>query len=151
MSSVVFSVDGRQACTLTKRPFECEWDPGASVREHQIRLVVNLAGGARIVQTLRTKALDYAEKVDVDVVQVTVTVTNDRGRFFRALPQSAFHVAEEGRPQPISHFTAEDVPLELIVAIDISGSMAQAMPKLKTSVKEFLATVPSRHRVSLMA
>ena len=151
VSSVIFFVDGRQACVLTKRPFECEWDPGASVREHQVRLVVNLTTGGRIVQTVRTKALDYAEKVEVDVVQVTVTVTDDRGRFIRALPQTAFHVAEDERPQTISHFTAEDVPLELIVAVDISGSMATAMPKLKTAVKEFLATVPSQHRVTLMA
>jgi VWFA-related protein len=150
-SSVVFFVDGRQVCTVTKLPFECAWDPGPSIREHQVRLVVNLAAGGRVVQTVHTKTLDYAEKVDVDVVQVTVTVTDGGGHFVRGLPRSAFHVSEDARPQTISHFTSEDVPLELIVAVDISGSMAPAMPKLKTAVKEFLATVPRQHRITLMA
>ena len=54
------------------------------------------------------------------------------------MPQSAFHVFEDGKPQTITHFASEDVPLELIVAVDISGSMAPAMPKLKKAVKEFL-------------
>src|SRR5262249_25996245 len=66
------------------------------------------------------------------------------------LPQSAFHLEEDGRLQRISHFGAEDVPLELIVACDVSGSMTPAMPRLKTAVKEFLGAVPSRDQVSLL-
>jgi Ca-activated chloride channel family protein len=149
-SSVVFFVDGRQVCALMKPPFECDWDAGSSVTEHQVRAVVNLATGGRVVQTVRTKALAYAENVDVDVVQVTVTVTDGDGHFVRGLPKSAFHVLEDGRPQTISHFASEDVPLELIVAVDISGSMTPAMPKLKKAVKEFLRAVPPEDQVTLL-
>lgn len=149
-SAVVFFVDGRQLCVVTAEPFECEWDAGRSVAEHQIRVVATLAAGGRVVQTVRTKGLGYAENVDVDVVQVTVTVTDGHGKFVRGLPQSAFHISEEGRPQRISHFASENVPLELIVAIDISGSMLPSMPKLKTRVKEFLGAVPSGDKVTLI-
>ena len=76
-------------------------------------------------------ALGFTEVVDVEVVQVTVTVADGHGHFVRGLPRSAFKVFEDDRPQTISHFASEDVPLELIVAIDISGSMTPAMPKLK--------------------
>ena len=99
---------------------------------------------------MRTRELGYAENVDVDVVQVTVTVTDSQGRFVRGLPQSSFHVFEEGRPQSIAHFTSENVPLELIAAIDISGSMAPAMPKLKQAVATFLGSVPSGNQVTLI-
>ena len=58
---------------------------------------------------------------------------------------------EDGTPQAISHFASEDVPLELVVAIDISGSMGPSMPKLKTAVKEFLTTVPAQNQVTLLA
>ena len=102
------------------------------------------------MQTVRTKSVGYAERVDVDVVQVTVTVSDDHGRFVRGIPQSAFHVSEDGQPQAITHFASEDVPLELIVAIDICGSMAPAMPKLKTAVKEFLGDVPAQDQVTLL-
>ena len=83
-------------------------------------------------------------------MQVTVTVTDDDGRFVAGLPRSAFQVFEDGQPQTISHFTSENVPLELIVAVDISGSMTPVMPKLKRAVKEFLGAVPARHQVTLL-
>jgi VWFA-related protein len=86
----------------------------------------------------------------VDVVQVTVTVTDDNGAFVASLPRGAFKVFEDGRPQTITHFASEDVPLELIVAVDISGSMTTAMPKLKEAVKVFLGAVPSRDQVTLL-
>ena len=72
------------------------------------------------------------------------------GHFVRGLPQSAFHVSEDGRPQAITHFASENVPLELIVAVDISGSMTPAMPKLKKAVKEFLGAVPAADQVTLL-
>src|SRR5438105_4456033 len=37
-SAVIFFVDGRQLCVVTSEPFECEWDAGRSVAEHQIRV-----------------------------------------------------------------------------------------------------------------
>jgi len=149
-SSIAFFVDGRLVCTLTTTPFECDWDAGPTVAEHQVRVVATLLAGGRVVQTVRTKALGYTEKVDVDVVQVTVTVSDGHGHFVRGLPQAAFKVFEDNRPQKVSHFASEDVPLELVVAIDISGSMTPAMPKLKSAVKEFLSAVPASDQVTLL-
>ena len=151
VSAVIFFVDGRQLCVVTTPPFSCDWDAGRQVTEHQIRVVATLANGSgRLVQTVRTKGLAFAENVDVDVVQVTVTVADEHGRFVRGLPQSAFHVFENDQPQKISHFQSENVPLELIVAIDISGSMAPSMPKLKKSVQEFLGAIPAGNQVTLL-
>jgi Ca-activated chloride channel homolog len=150
VASIVFFVDGRLMCTVAAPPFECEWDAGSKVVEHQVRVVANLAGGGRLVRTVRTKALGFTEVVDVEVVQVTVTVADGHGRFVRGIPQSAFKVFEDNHPQVISHFASEDIPLELIVAIDISGSMSPAMPKLKSAVKEFLTAVPPADQVTLL-
>jgi VWFA-related protein len=150
VAAVTFFADGRQVCTLNHPPFECEWDAGAAIAEHQIRAVGSLTPGGRIVSTVRTKGVGFAEKVNVDVVQVTVTVGDGHGKFVRGLPQSSFHVFEDNRPQTISHFASENVPLELVVAIDISGSMGPSMPKLKTAVKEFLSAVPGEDQVTLL-
>jgi Ca-activated chloride channel homolog len=150
VENVIFFVDGRQACVMSKPPFECDWDAGRPVIEHQVRLVATFAGGRRVVRTARTKALAYAESVDVDAVQVTATVIDHDGHYVKGLPRSAFHVFEDGKPQTISHFESEDVPLDLVVALDISGSMTAAMPKLKEAAKEFLATVPARDKVTVL-
>jgi Ca-activated chloride channel family protein len=150
VSRVLFSVDGRQVCEATAAPFECSWEAGGSITAHQVRAVGELVGGGRLIRTVRTRDLGYAEKVDVDVVQVIATVIDGSGHFVKSLPKTAFHVEEDGKAQKISHFGAEDVPLELIVACDVSGSMTPAMPRLKKAVKEFLAAVPSRDQVTLL-
>ena len=64
-----------------------------------------LTAGGRVVRTVRTKALGYAEKVDVDVVQVIATVTDHTGHFVAGLPRTAFHIEEDGKAQKISDFS----------------------------------------------
>ena len=149
-TSVLFFVDALKVCTVTAPPFECEWDAGPLITQHLVRVVVNLAGGGRVVKTARTTAAQFAETVDVDVVKVTVTVTDDRNRYVKGLPRSAFRVSEDGRAQTISHFFDEDAPLELVVAVDMSASMRPAMSTLRKAVSDFLGAVPSRHGVTLL-
>jgi len=149
-SGVVFFVDGRQVCTVTVPPFECDWNAGSTITQHQVRLVANLAAGGRVVRTTRTTAAAFAETIDVDVVKVTVTVTDDRGRALRGLSQSVFRVSEDGLPQTISHFFSEDAPLELVVAVDMSQSVQPAMSQLKRAVSDFLGAVPARHGVTVL-
>ena len=149
-TTVTFFVDGRQACALKAPPWECDWDAGARVAEHQVRAVATLRNGARLVQTVRTRTIGYTERVNVDVVQVTVTVSDGHGKFVPNIPRASFHVFEDNRIQEISHFASEDIPLELLVAIDISGSMGPSMGKLKAAVKEFLSDVPEQDQVTLL-
>ena len=149
-SAVIFFVDGRQLCVIPVAPFECEWDAGRSITEHQVRVVATLTAGGRVVQTLRTKGVRFNDNEDVDAVQVTVTVMDGPTRYVRGLPMSAFHVFENGQPQKISSFANTNVPLELIAAVDISGSMGPVMPKLKKAVREFLAAVPTGEQVTLL-
>ena len=150
VARVVFSVDGKQVCDAGAPPFECSWEAGRNIVAHQIRVVADLKSGGRVIKTVRTRSLGYAEKVDVDIVQIIATVTDGDGHFVTGLPRSAFHLEEDGKPQKISHFGAEDVPLELIVACDVSGSMTPAISRLKKAVKEFLGAVPSRDQVTLL-
>src|SRR3954469_2558180 len=94
-SRVLFYVDGRQVCQSSAEPFECSWEAGTTIVAHQIRVVAELTAGGRVVRTVRTKALGYAEKVDVDVVQVIATVTDHTGHFVSGLPRTAFHLEED--------------------------------------------------------
>jgi Ca-activated chloride channel family protein len=148
--NVTFFIDGRQHCVVGAWPFECEWDAGENITEHQIRAVVGFKGGSRLASSIRTKGLQFDDKVDVPAVQVTVTVTDDAGHFVSGIPKSAFHISEDNVRQTITNFASEDVPLELISAVDISGSMAPAMPKLKKAVKDFLAAIPAKNQVTLL-
>ncbi len=151
VAQILFFADGKQVCNvLDPIAAECTWDAGAEVRPHVFRVVANLIGGGRIVASTKTKGLDQVEKVSVEVVQVTAVVS-DRGRFIGGLPQSAFRLFEDGVPQAIGHFTAEGSPLEIVVAIDVSESMTQAMPQLKNAVKKFLGALGPKDQVTVAA
>lgn len=149
VGSVSFSVDGREVCVVSSPPFRCNWDAGRDVKQRQVRLAVTLTDGTRVFRVLRSKGIGFVDTSDVEAVQVTVTVTKD-GKFVQGLPRTAFRIREDGQPQTISSFVSQEVPLELIVAVDISASMADAMPKLRAAVKEFLAAVPPTSQVTLL-
>src|SRR5207244_12084078 len=91
VAGLTFFVDGRQACALTKIPFECDWDAGAAIAEHQVRAVATLTGGGRVVQTVRTKSVGYSERVDVDVVQVSVPWFEGMGRLVPDVDTCVLH------------------------------------------------------------
>jgi Ca-activated chloride channel family protein len=151
VTQVLFYADGNLVCTIREPSrAECPWDAGAGVEEHVIRIVADLKSGGRAVSTVRTKKLDHAESVRVEVVQLTAIVS-DRGRFVRDLPQSAFRLLENDVPQKITHFSAEGSPLELVVAIDVSESMTSVMPQLKNAVRKFLEALGPRDQVTLVA
>lgn len=151
VGQILFFADGKQVCNvLDSINAECEWDAGAEVRPHVFRVVGNLIGGGRIVSSSRTKGLEQAEKVSVDVVQITAVVT-EHGKFVSGLQQGQFSVFEDGVAQKVEHFSAEGAPLDIVVAIDVSESMTPAMPQLKNSVKKFLGALGPKDQVTLAA
>lgn len=151
VTRVAFFADGHQVCTIVRAPFECEWHAGERIAEHQVRVVATLRDGRLLVQTVRTRGLTVTEAVDVDVVQVTAVVTDSDGRFVRGLTREDFRVFEDGKPQPITHFAAENIPLELVAAIDVSGSMRDVVGTVKDAAKRFLAAVAPTDQVTVLA
>jgi Ca-activated chloride channel family protein len=151
VSRVDFFVDGVRVCQAAARPFECAWDAGAAVKERVVRAVAILSSGERLAATIRTRALPVvSETTGVDVVLVPFVVTDDRRRFVKGLQRSAFRVLEDDVQQDVSFFEAEEVPLEIVVAIDISGSMTNTMPQLKEALKRFVRAFKPTDRATLI-
>jgi Ca-activated chloride channel homolog len=136
VESVSFSVNGLLVCTVERPPFGCPWNPGA-VRPYHIRVVATLANGQSLVANVRTKDLGYTERARADAVLVPVIVT-DRGKFVRGLTRQDFEVFEDGVRQPIASLASEESPLDLVMAMDVSGSMENALDDVKVAVKQFL-------------
>ena len=64
---VTFFANGIQVCSVTRPPYECDWDAGDRIIEHQIRVAASMRNGERLVQSVRTKGTEFAENVDVDL------------------------------------------------------------------------------------
>lgn len=149
-TAMTFYVDGIVMCRLGVPPWQCLFDAGEVVREHHIRVVAEVAKGARLTASRRTKPIDYAEAADVDAVIVPVTVRRD-GKFVRGLKQEDFSIAEDGRPQTITMFAPEGLALEMIVTMDVSGSMDDDMPEMREAVKALLAAMRPQDRATVAA
>ena len=147
---LTFAADGDPVCTRQAPPWECEWDAGQDVLAHSIRAVAVLADGSRLVDSVRTEAAGFAPSVAVDVVQVPATVT-DGNRLVKGLAPKDFRIYENDRPQEISHFIGADAERELVVAVDMSGSMGPAMTTCRDAVKRFFATIRPVDHVTLLA
>lgn len=135
---VTFFVDGSIVCTVEQPPFACNWNAGDVVRGHHVRVVANRSGGVpRLIDNLRTRDPGFTDKVNADAVLVPVIVT-EHGRFVRGLKAVDFELTEDSTPQRIASLVSDDVPLDLVLAIDISGSMEAALDNVKSAVKQLL-------------
>ena len=100
-----------------------------SVPRHQRRLILAIV----ILATLAVVATDarqerptgqgFSFRTAVELINVTVTVTDEQGRFVSGLHAEDFEVYEDGKLQTISQFDSERVPVSLGIALDTSGSM----------------------------
>jgi Ca-activated chloride channel family protein len=60
---------------------------------------------------------------NTELVQLHVRVIDRNNRPINSVPQSDFHIFEDGVPQTIEAFTREDVPISYGLAVDTSGSL----------------------------
>lgn len=150
IKEVVFFADGRKICTLIRLPFECDWDAGAGIEEHTIRVTVEMIKGGRTAASIHTKGLTLAESVDVDVLQFTAVVTDGDGRFVTGLKPSDFKIYDNDRLQKITSFESENISLELVAALDVSSSMRAALPYVKSASKRFLEGLRAGDQVTVL-
>jgi VWFA-related protein len=142
IAQVVFFVDGQRVCVAPARPYRCSWDAGMVWPPRDIRAVAELRGGGRLVKALRTAASPVTTfRSSADLVAVSVHVRDRRGRPVPRLSLQDFRAFEDGVSQPIVTLADQESPIDLLLALDRSGSMAPAIGELKSSALEFLAAL----------
>jgi Ca-activated chloride channel family protein len=86
-------------------------------------LVVGVVVSAALMRPARVRAQDAVYRSGVELVPLTVTVTDRGGRYVPNLTAADFAIFEDGRRQVISHFSADRVPVDLGILLDTSSSM----------------------------
>jgi Ca-activated chloride channel family protein len=77
-------------------------------------------------------------KVDVDLVELHVSVTDRKGHPIGGLTQKDFKVTENRIDQPIAVFKHEDIPVSLGLVIDNSRSIEPRKARLDAAALEFV-------------
>ena len=80
--------------------------------------------------------------VEVNLVELNVSVFDEAGRFVKGLSRGDFTVLEDGEKRELSAFEfAESLPMALGLVIDGSGSMDKSMPLVKQAATEFVTNL----------
>jgi VWFA-related protein len=149
LQDVTFFVDGSRVCTAVPPTLRCQWDAGPRVASRHVRAVARLRDGSQVTAALRTKNLDLAQHTSVEAVVVTAHVRDWRDRFVRGLTAGDFRVLEDGRPQVLTSVTAETAPADIVLLLDVSGSMEPVMADLRTAARGFIAAVRAQDRLTV--
>lgn len=110
-----------------------------------VRVVGRLDDGRELEDVQLLLGADFAEEVDVHLVQLQVLVTDKRGTPLQDLEPSDFEVRHGGQTRSLQRlYPSQDVPLVLGLAIDSSGSMAPIWPETRRASQSFLDSTLTR-------
>lgn len=94
----------------------------------------------------------FTEQIDVDLIEVPVSVSDAAGNPVTNLEQKNFTVLESGKPQTISSFHfAANLPISVGVLLDHSGSMEKRMEPAKTAAIEFFRRIIKKNDRAFIA
>ena len=87
-----------------------------------------------------------------ELVEVYASVTDSRGNMVSGVPASAFTVLEDGVAQPLSTFSAGDVPLTVAVVVDRSFSMGgEPFDAARAGARRLVDELGARDRLLVLA
>ncbi len=90
-------------------------------------------------------------KIDTELIDVPVSVTDRSGRPLRELKRSDFLLFEDGKPQEITSFSTVSAPFEVALLLDTSGSTRGDLELIKRSAQLFIDELRPGDRVALIA
>ena len=110
-----------------------------------------------------TKAIDSAElnagevdpndviKTETSLVNLNVSVFNSKSKtFLGSLTKDDFQVLENGKEQPVTYFASTDVPFDLVLVIDLSGSTSDKRDLIKKSTLRFIEAARPMDRLAIV-
>jgi VWFA-related protein len=94
---------------------------------------------------------DDVVRVDTTLVSLNVSVLDTKLKsFIGALEQKDFKVFEDGHEESISYFAATNVPFDLVLLIDLSGSTADKRDLIRKSTQRFIEAARPSDRLAIV-
>lgn len=87
---------------------------------------------------------------DTTLVRVDVQVLDRDNRAVEGLEAEAFTLREQGQVRAIKNFVREDVPIDLLFLIDVSGSMRPHVERMAEAAERSLPSLRKEDRVAVM-
>jgi Ca-activated chloride channel homolog len=88
--------------------------------------------------------------VDTTEVMFPVTVRDSNGQFVNNLTRNDFRVYEDGRQQPLSDLALRQVPVDVVLMVDASSSVAKNLDDFRRAAQGFVSRLEADDRISLI-
>jgi len=90
-----------------------------------------------------------AIKMEVHLVEVYATVHDHRGGYVDGLARDNFQVFDDGQAERITNFEASGQSLSCGILLDTTGSMAEALPRVKNSIVKLIDALDPQDSVGI--
>lgn len=141
IESLEFRLNDQVAASLSKPPWQADLTLPSDETLY-VTVVATLDDGARAEALRFLRSPEYVEEVDVNLVELYVTVTDRGNQLVSGLTQADFEILEAGQRQEIARFElVENRPLTIGMLLDTSGSMAQSLAQAQSAAAGFLRSV----------
>jgi len=148
---VEFLVDGTLVTALQQPPFQVWHDFGDTVEARFIQVNAVTASGQVLKAEVTTRRLVVHQSTGIDLVNVFATVQDGRGRYVMNLQREDFLLLEDGRPQQVTYFSQDRLPLAVIIVIDTSLSMeGRNLEEARDAATGFLKALEPGDLVGIM-
>jgi VWFA-related protein len=97
-----------------------------------------------------TKADEDALVLKSALVNLNVSVTNRSGQAIASLKKEDFAVAENGAGQRIEFFAPQTAPFNLVLVLDLSGSIKDKLEVVKSAALKFLDVLGPEDKVAVV-
>lgn len=87
----------------------------------------------------------------IEIINLTVTVTDAQGRLIGGLDRDAFSVFEDGVKQELALFNKDRLPLSVVLLMDASASMEDKILPAKAAAKRFVGTLVPADRARVVS
>jgi VWFA-related protein len=111
-----------------------------------------------IARATDPELLSASSNDDVDVVRVETNLVSLNVSIYATklrtevakLEQKDFTITEDGHPQEISFFATTEVPFDLVLLLDLSGSTADKRDLIRKSTKKFIEAARPTDRIAIV-
>jgi VWFA-related protein len=87
---------------------------------------------------------------DVSLARVDAQVVDSHNRTITGLRATDFVLREDGKPQPIRNFASEDMPIDILLLLDVSASMRPHVERMADAAHDALRVLTDKDRVAIM-
>src|SRR5207237_5906865 len=90
-------------------------------------------------------------RVDTSLVNFNVSVYNSKLKtYVGALEEKDFSIAEDGRQESIAYFASTEVPFDLVLLIDLSGSTTNKRDLIRKTTRRFIEAARPSDRLAIV-